>query len=341
MTDAPLLTTKNLRTHFVTDRGVVKAVDGVDFRIGRGEIVGLAGESGSGKSVFARSVLRLIQPPGQIVDGKIIFEGEDLLKKSEREMRHIRGGDIALAFQDPLTALNPVLRVGPQVAEVVRRHGVRDGGDSALRGWSRRDARGRAIEMMEAVRIPEVSQRYGQYPHQLSGGMRQRAVLASVLACNPSLLIADEPTTALDVTVQAAILDLLQEAKRRHGTSILLITHDLGVIHHFCERVAIMYAGRIVEWGDTRDVLTSPKHPYTEGLLECLPSLRGQAELHPIPGEVPDLLDLPSGCAFSPRCPRALPTCTEFDPPVVDVGGGRWTRCHLFGGTGKQGDPNE
>jgi len=340
MTDTPLLTVKNLQTHFATDGGVVKAVDGVDFSIGRGEIVGLAGESGSGKSVFARSVLRLIQSPGQIVGGEIIFEGENLLEKSEREMREIRGGAIALAFQDPLTALNPVLRVGPQVAEVVRQHGVRDLSDSAVRGWSRGDARGRAVEMMEAVRIPEVSRRYDHYPHQLSGGMRQRAVLAGLLACNPSFLIADEPTTALDVTVQAAILDLLEEARNRHGMSILLITHDLGVIRHFCERVAIMYAGRIVESGDTRDLLASPKHPYTEGLLECLPSLRRKAEVHPIPGGVPNLLDLPTGCAFGPRCPRAVPTCAELEPPAVNVGDGRWARCHLLSGIDKGGEPD-
>ena len=340
MTNTPLLTVKNLRTHFATDRGVLKAVDGVDLSIGRSETVGLAGESGSGKSVFARSILRLVQSPGRIVEGEVLFEGEDLLKKPEREMRQVRGRAIAFAPQDPLTSLNPVLRVGPQVAEVVRRHGVRAGDDPAVRRWSRRAARERAVEVMEAVRIPEVSQRYSHYPHQLSGGMRQRAVLASALACNPSLLIADEPTTALDVTVQAAILDLLQEAKRRQGTSVLLITHDLGVICHFCERVAVMYAGRIVEWGDTRDVLTSPMHPYTEGLLRCLPRLRGSAELHPIPGRVPDLLDLPPGCAFGPRCPRAVPVCTELDPPVVDLGGGRWTRCHLFGGTGRREGPD-
>lgn len=325
-----LLQIRNLQTFFLTSHGVIKAVDGVDLDIGSGETLGLAGESGSGKSVLARSILQLIQPPGQIVGGEIFFKGEDLLRKTDREMRRIRGGSIAMAFQDPLTTLNPVVRVGPQITEVVRLHGLRRDDAITIQKPDRRTARGKALNMMEAVRIPEPLRRYAQYPHQFSGGMRQRAVLATALACNPSLLIADEPTTALDVTVQAGILELLQELRHQHGTSILLITHDLGVIDHFCDRVAIMYAGRLVEGGLTRDVLSDPKHPYTEGLLACLPHVRTESTIQSIPGEVPDMLHVPEGCAFHPRCPRVMPVCPETEPPVLQVGEERWIRCHLF-----------
>ena len=325
-----MLRVKNLRTYFFTDLGVVKAVDGVDLNIGYGEAVGLAGESGSGKSVLARSILRLIQPPGRTVGGEILFEGEDLLEKTEREMRTIRGGAIAMAFQDPLTTLNPVLRVGPQIAEAVRIHDLGGVGSIPVKGVHPSDARGRALKMMRSVRIPEVEERYRQYPHQFSGGMCQRAVLAAALACHPSLLIADEPTTALDVTVQEAILELLREIQCEQGTSILLITHDLSVIDCFCEQVAIMYAGRIVEWGRTRDVLSTPQHPYTVGLINCLPKLGQKSAIHPIPGDVPDLSNLPRGCTFQARCTRAMPVCAESEPPVVDLAGERWARCHLF-----------
>lgn len=324
-----LLQVKDLHTHFFIDEGTVKAVDGVDLRLRQAETVGLVGESGSGKSVFARSLLRLIEPPGRIVAGEVLFEGADVLRLSDREMRALRGGSIAIAFQDPLTTLNPVLRVGPQIAEAIRLHGVhQDRGGEELPG-SRRHARDRALERMTAVRLPEAWQRYNQYPHEYSGGMRQRAVLAAALACNPALLLADEPTTALDVTVQATVLDLMREAQREHGTSILLITHDLGVVSHFCERVAVMYAGRLVEFGRTDDVLSSPKHPYTEGLLKCLPSLRRRSALQPIEGEVPNLADLPGGCSFHARCPRAMEVCASQEPPVIGLGEDRWTRCHL------------
>ena len=330
MSAEPLLQINNLTIHFFTDLGIVKAVDGVDLHINRGETVGLAGESGSGKSVLARSILRLIQPPGKIVDGEILFEGENLLAKTEGEMRKIRGGAIAMAFQDPLTTLNPVLRVGPQIAEAVQLHGVRVPNAAVRKSFRRGEARQRTLEMMKSVRISEVEQRYCQYPHQFSGGMRQRAVLATALACNPSLLIADEPTTALDVTVQASILELLLDAQREYGTSILLITHDLGVIDHFCEQTVIMYAGRIVEWGQTRDVLSTPKHPYTQGLLECLPRLGVQSPIHPIPGDVPDLSNLPVGCAFRLRCSHVMPACMEIVPLIAKVSENRWTRCHLY-----------
>jgi len=330
MSSHPLLRVRDLTTYFFTDLGVLKAVDGVDLQIGRGETVGLAGESGSGKSVLGRSILRLIQPPGRIVGGEVLFEGEDLLAKTEGEMQNIRGGAIAMAFQDPLTTLNPVLSVGPQIAEAVRLHGVRADDGTTIPSTSRWAARQRALEMMRSVRIPEAVQRYRQYPHEFSGGMRQRAVLATALACNPSLLIADEPTTALDVTVQAVILELLREVTCTHNTSVLLITHDLGVIDHFCQQVAVMYAGRIVEWGPTRSVLSEPMHPYTEGLLNCLPRLDYESVIRPIPGEVPDPLNLPEGCAFHVRCPHTMPVCAKTEPRVAEVGEGRWVRCHVY-----------
>jgi oligopeptide/dipeptide ABC transporter ATP-binding protein len=313
-----LLEVRNLTTVFESSRGPVVAVNDVSFRVERGETLGLVGESGSGKSVTALSILRLVQPPGRIARGAVLFRGRDLLPLPEREMRRVRGAEIALIFQEPMTALNPVFTVGDQIAEALTVHGR----GTRAQAWTR------AVELLEAVRIAEPARRASDYPHQLSGGMRQRVLIAMALACRPSLVIADEPTTALDGTIQAQILDLLREMKQAFDLSLLLITHDLGVIAETADRVAVMYAGRIVEEGPVRAIFNDPKHPYTRGLLGPLPGGRGR-RLQAIDGTVPDLAALPRGCAFAPRCPDRFEACDVAPPPSFEIGPARSARCYL------------
>ncbi|HXX37668.1 MAG TPA: ABC transporter ATP-binding protein [bacterium] len=318
----PLLHVKNLKTYFYTDEGVVRAVEGMTYDLHKGETLGIVGESGSGKSVHALSIMRLIaSPPGKIVDGEILFEGRNLLKLSDEEMRKIRGNRIAMVFQEPMTSLNPVLTVGEQIAEAVILHQRLD----------KRAAWERAIEMLERVKIPSARQRVKDYPHQFSGGMRQRVMIAMALSCNPSVLLADEPTTALDVTIQAQILELMRELQREFGTAIIMITHNLGVIAEMCDNVVVMYAGRPVEETDVHRTFHDPRHPYTWGLLHSVPKLYERSErLIPIEGQPPSLVDLPPGCAFAPRCPFAMEVCTQVDPPSVPVSEGHSARCYLY-----------
>src|SRR6478609_3640571 len=304
----PLLEVENLQTHFRTPDGVNRAVDGVSFHVKEGETLAVVGESGCGKSVTASSILRLIpEPPGKIA-GSIRFRGADLLQLSDKEMRRVRGNDISMIFQEPMTSLNPVLTVGRQLGETLRLH----------QRVSRREADDRAQEMLQLVGIPETERRLDEYPHQLSGGMRQRVMIAIALACRPELLIADEPTTALDVTVQAQILELLADLQRQLGMSIVLITHDLGVVAETAERVVVMYAGSVVERATVESLFARPRHPYTAGLFLSLPSLEHEGgALRPIEGSVPDAVNLPSGCRFHPRCPFALPICKEKAPELT------------------------
>lgn len=320
MTD-PLLEVRNLRTWFHTAAGVARAVDGIDLSIGRGETVGLVGESGCGKSVTALSLLRLIDAPGRIEAGSVIsFEGRDLLSLTERELRAVRGNRIAMIFQEPMTALNPVFTIGDQVAEVARIHARA----------SSREAWKRAVEMLERTGIPDPAERAREYPHQLSGGMRQRVLIAMALMMNPALIIADEPTTALDVTIQAQVLELLRELQQRTGTAILLITHDLGVVAEVVDRVAVMYAGQIVEESDVITLFRQPHHPYTQGLLEAVPRLDTQRDrLRVIAGTVPPATQWPPACRFHDRCEFAWDRCTSEPPPLYAVGGGHSSRCHL------------
>jgi oligopeptide/dipeptide ABC transporter ATP-binding protein len=315
----PLLCVEHLATVFDTPRGPVAAVNDVSFEIGAGETLGLVGESGSGKSVTALSILRLVQPPGRIASGRIRFKGRDLLALDEREMREIRGAGISLIFQEPMTALNPVFKIGDQIGEALLVHGRA----------TRREARAAAVDLLRAVRIPNPESRVGDYPHQLSGGMRQRVMIAIALACRPSLVIADEPTTALDVTIQAQILDLLRDMKAAFNLSLLLITHDLGVIAETADRVAVMYAGRIVESGPVRAIFRNPQHPYTRGLLASIPGGAPGQRLSAIEGSVPMLGALPSGCAFHPRCPDRFERCTIDPPPDYVVGPDQTAKCHL------------
>ena len=318
---APLLELDDLRTWFYTDTGVARAVDGVSFRVNAGETVGIVGESGCGKSVTALSILRLVRPPGRIEPGSHIrFEGKDLMALDEHAMQKIRGNRIAMVFQEPMTALNPVFTVGDQIAEVARIHA----------GMSRRDAWAKAVEMLNLVGMPAAAQRAGEYPHQLSGGMRQRVVIAMALVMNPALVIADEPTTALDVTIQAQILELMADLTRRLGTSVLLITHDLGVVAENCARVIVMYAGEVVEEATTATLFDAAHHPYTEGLLGAMPRVGGEAErLATIPGTVPPPTAWPTGCRFHDRCPYAWDRCAREHPPLYQIGGGHVSRCHL------------
>jgi oligopeptide/dipeptide ABC transporter ATP-binding protein len=317
----PLLHVENLHTYFYTESGVARSVDGVAFDIAAGETVGVVGESGCGKSVTALSILRLIRPPGRIEPGsEIVFRGRDLATLSEREMRDVRGAQIAMVFQEPMSALNPVFTVGDQVAEVVRIHG----------SGSRKEAWNRAVEMLETVGIPAAAERAHEYPHQLSGGMRQRVVIAMALVMNPALVIADEPTTALDVTIQAQILELLVEQQRKFGTSILLITHDLGVVAESVSRVIVMYGGEVVEQADVRDLFARAHHPYTEGLLRAMPRMGQQRErLATIPGTVPPATAWPQGCRFHDRCPYAWDRCVREHPPLYQIGANHVSRCHL------------
>jgi len=320
-----LLEVNNLRTHFPTRAGLVRAVDGVSFYLDRGELLGLVGESGCGKSMTALSVMRLIAPPGKIVGGEILFDGKDLLKFSDSEMRQMRGDDIAMIFQDPMTSLNPVYTVGEQIAEALRLH----------RKLSHKQARQAAIEAMREVAIPDPGRRASDYPHQLSGGMRQRVMIAMALACNPKLLIADEPTTALDVTIQAQILELLDDLRRQRELAVLLITHDLGVVAEVADRVAVMYTGKIVEESPVDELFARPKHPYTEGLLRSVPKLTSehvikQERLETIEGTVPRPTDLPPGCHFAPRCSHRMPRCIEGEIPLYHIEGEVSVRCVLY-----------
>jgi peptide/nickel transport system ATP-binding protein len=316
---APLLELDNLHTWFYTDTGVARAVDGVSFRVGAGETVGVVGESGCGKSVTALSILRLVRPPGRIEPGSAIrFEGGDLLALEERDMQRIRGNRIAMVFQEPMTALNPVFTVGDQIAEVARIHA----------GMSKRDAWQKAIQMLRLVGIPAPEQRASEYPHQLSGGMRQRVVIAMALVMNPALIIADEPTTALDVTIQAQILELMADLTRRLGTSILLITHDLGVVAENCSRVIVMYAGEVVEEASTPELFAHAHHPYTEGLLGAMPRVEAE-RLATIPGTVPPPTAWPDGCRFRDRCPYAWERCEREHPPLYQLNAAHTSRCHL------------
>src|SRR4026209_2275388 len=320
-----LLEVKNLETHFPTRAGLVRAVDGVSFYIDTGELLGVVGESGCGKSITALSIMRLIAPPGKIVGGEITFDGKDLLKLSDAEMRQIRGDDIAMIFQDPMTLLNPVFTVGEQIAEALRLH----------RKLPRKEARRTTIEAMREVAIPDPSRRVDDYPHQLSGGMRQRVMIAMALACNPKLLIADEPTTALDVTIQAQILELLDDLRKQRELAVLLITHDLGVVAEVADRVAVMYTGRIVEESPVDELFARPKHPYTEGLLRSVPKLSmtdvvEKSRLETIEGVVPRPTDLPPGCHFAPRCRYRMPRCTEEEIPLYQLEGSVQVRCALY-----------
>jgi oligopeptide/dipeptide ABC transporter ATP-binding protein len=317
-----LLDVRNLKTWFATRRGEVRAVDDVSFTLEQGEVLSLVGESGCGKSVTALSILRLVAPPGRIAGGEILFEGRDLLKLREVEMRAIRGDDIAMIFQDPMTSLNPVFTVGEQIAEAIRLH----------RKVSKKEAWNQAVEGMRDVAIPAPEARAKSYPHEMSGGMRQRVMIAMALACDPKLLIADEPTTALDVTIQAQILDLLNQLRERRNLALLLITHDLGVVAETADRVAVMYAGRIVEEAPVKELFNRPRHPYTEGLLRAVPRLDESGEarkrrLQTIEGVVPNPLELPPGCRFAPRCQHAMEKCREGEPPLLDLGAGQASRC--------------
>ncbi len=318
-----LLAVEDLHTHFFTEDGVIRAVDGVSFSIRPGETLGLVGESGCGKTVTALSILRLIpDPPGKIVGGTITLEGKDLVGMPEEEIRKIRGRDISMIFQEPMTSLNPVFTVGEQVAEGIRHH----------QKVSKREAWDRAIEALRRVRIPDPARRAGEYPHQLSGGMRQRVMIAMALALNPKLLIADEPTTALDVTIQAQILELLLALKAEVKMAVMLITHDLGVVAETAQRVVVMYAGRVVEEAPVQELFTDPLHPYTQCLLESLPTLeagKGERRLTVIPGLVPNLLELPAGCKFAPRCPKVTEECWPVEPGLREVRPGHWARCIL------------
>jgi len=321
MADAPLLDIRNLRTYFSVRGHTAKAVDDVSLSIPPGQTLGLVGESGCGKSVTAHSIMRLIpMPPGRIAGGEIRFEGRDLVKLSEAQMRRIRGNRISMIFQEPMTSLNPTYPVGDQVAEVLRLH----------EKLSRAAARARSLEMFRLVGIPAAEKRIDDYPHQMSGGMRQRVMIAMALACSPQLMIADEPTTALDVTIQAQILELMNRLKQETGASILFITHDLGVIAEMSQHVAVMYAGRMMEYADAKTLFRDPKNPYTIGLLGSIPVL-GQhtagGRLKTIPGVVPSLLQLPEGCLFSDRCPDVFADCRQIAPEMVPVGANHWVRC--------------
>ena len=321
-----LLEVRELKTYFRSEGKEVRAVDGVSFTLDKGKTLGLVGESGCGKSVTNLSILRLIpSPPGRIVGGEILLEGKDLARASESEMRRLRGNQVSMIFQDPMTSLNPYLTAGRQVEEVLQLH----------RGLSRKQARARAGEMFELVGIPDPARRLDEYPHQLSGGMRQRVMIAMALACEPKLLLADEPTTALDVTIQAQILELIKDLRRRLGAAVILVTHDLGVVAGMADDIAVMYAGRIVEYGPARDVFRNPKHPYTQGLLASKPRLDVKGALKPIRGMPPDLGALPEGCHFRPRCAYAHGRCMQY-PPQLPASPRHWAACWLLDDKGAE-----
>ncbi len=327
----PLLQVKNLETQFFTEEGVVKAVNGVSYDIMPGEILGLVGESGCGKTVSALSILRLIpMPPGKIVNGEIFFEGEDIVKMDEEEIRHIRGNKIGMIFQEPMTSLNPVLTIGRQLTETLELHLKMD----------KQAATQRAIELLEMVGIPEAKQRINDYPHQFSGGMRQRVMIAMALSCNPKLLLADEPTTALDVTIQAQILELLTRLTRELGTAVIIITHNLGVVARYADRVNVMYAGRVIETASAAELYANPRHPYTLGLLRSVPRLDEvrKEKLDPIEGMPPDLIHVGPGCPFRPRCRFAVERCKTENPPLVSVGDAHMAACWEWERVHKGGD---
>ncbi len=316
----PLLDVKDLRVHFHTDDGVVKAVDGVSFSVAPGETLGIVGESGSGKSVSSLTVMGLTDSPQAKITGEIFFQGQDLLKLPPEEMRLIRGQNISMIFQDPMTSLHPFYKVGDQIAEAILQH----------QKVSKKDAFQQAIDMLAKVNIPRPEERAKQYPHEFSGGMRQRAMIAMALSLNPDLLIADEPTTALDVTVQAQILDLIDRLKDEFNAAVIIITHDLGVVAEHCDDIQVMYAGKAVEFGNTDDIYYKPHHPYTWGLLGSIPSLTTETDrLNPIKGLPPSLINVPPGCAFSPRCPYVMDVCREEIPPLLPSDGHHASACHL------------
>jgi oligopeptide/dipeptide ABC transporter ATP-binding protein len=315
----PLLEIKGLKTHFFTQDGTVKAVDGVTFQIQHGQTLGVVGESGCGKSITSLSVMRLIERPGKIVDGEIMLNGEDLLKRSDEEMRDIRGDQVSMIFQEPMTSLNPVFTCGEQIAEAVQQH-------TAV---TRREAWDRAVQMLGLVGIPDPKRRAKEYPHQLSGGMRQRVMIAMALSTDPDLLIADEPTTALDVTIQAQILELMRDLRQKNRMAIMLITHDLGVVAEMADEVVVMYSGKVVERGDVRTIFGHPHHPYTQGLLHSIPRLDERVErLEVIKGTVPSPYNLPTGCLFKRRCPRRMPIC-DVAPPYRAIRDDHFSRCWL------------
>jgi len=317
-----ILTIRNLRTCFHTQDGTATAIDGLDFSVNHAEIVGVVGESGCGKSVTALSIMRLVpNPPGEIESGEIYFEGKDLLKLSENEMRKIRGNEISMVFQEPMVYLNPVFTVGDQISEPIRLH----------QGLSRRQALERVIELLKSVDIPAPKERIRNYPHQMSGGMRQRAMIAMAISCHPKLIIADEPTTALDVTIQLQILNVMRKLRDELGTAIILITHNLGIVAEMVDKVIVMYAGKVVEDSPVKDLFENPCHPYTAGLLKSLPRLdQKRRRLHIIPGNVPSILDLPDGCVFSDRCEKRFKRCLSERPPLLEIGVQRFCRCWLY-----------
>lgn len=323
LSNEKILEVKNLRTSFFTDEGEVKAVDGVDFSIEKGKTIGIVGESGSGKSITSLSILRLLQEPaGRVVGGEIIFKGEDLIKKSKKQMMDIRGNSISMIFQEPMTSLNPTLTCGEQIAESIRIH----------QKLNRKKAWAKAVEMLRLVGIPSPEKRAKQYPFELSGGMRQRVMIAIALACNPELLIADEPTTALDVTIQAQILDLIKKLQEELGTSLMMITHDLGVVAEMCDKVAVMYCGKVVEYADVKTLFTKPKHPYTVGLLNSVPKHDQdyEGDLAVINGSVPSPFNLPIGCRFAPRCEHAKDICLSQLPELETAADGDQVRCWIY-----------
>jgi oligopeptide/dipeptide ABC transporter ATP-binding protein len=334
-TPPPLLELEGLTTVFTLKRGRVQAVTGLTLSLERGQIMGLVGESGSGKSMTMLSILELVPYPGQIVAGEVRFKGRNLVGASSAELRDIRGKEIAMIFQDPMTTLNPVFPIGEQIRESLRIHGLMNGAGPRL-PWPfdrarKRAERKRVLRLLDEVGIPTPDEASHRYPHEYSGGMQQRALIAIALSCEPQILLADEPTTALDVTVQAQIIELLKRINRDHGTAIILVTHDLGLAAEFCQEIAVMYAGRVVERGPTDPLIEDPKHPYTQGLLDCIPRITAtRRRIQPIPGTVPDLIDLPPGCAFAPRCPHAHDGCTGHAIPLYEVGPDRLARCVLY-----------
>ncbi|MEZ4530574.1 MAG: ABC transporter ATP-binding protein [Thermomicrobiales bacterium] len=330
----PLLEVKNLRTQFFTQDGVVKAVEDVSFYVMPGETLGVVGESGSGKSITGLSIMRLIpNPPGKIVNGEVIFEGQDLLKLNDDQIRRIRGNQIAMIFQDPMTSLNPVLTINRQISEALQLH----------MGMSKDQAKARAIELLRMVGIPNAEERIDQYPHQFSGGMRQRVMIAMALSCNPKLIIADEPTTALDVTIQAQILDLMRSLQAERDTGVIMITHSMGVVAGMADRVQVMYAGSIVETASTEEIFANPRHPYTVGLMKSIPRLdaREREKLEPIRGLPPDLIDLPDICPFVPRCDYAREKCEQKRPPLQEVAPGHFSACWFWEEVSKEDVPTK
>jgi oligopeptide transport system ATP-binding protein len=320
MADDAILEVKNLRTYFYTDEGVVKAVDDVSFSLRKGEVIGIVGESGSGKSVANLSVMNLIlSPPGRILGGEVLFNGEDILKLKEKQLQKIRGARISMIFQDPMTSLNPFLKISTQLIETIMLH----------QNLDKKQAREKAIEMLAMVGIPAAAERIDSYPHQFSGGMLQRVMIAMALSCNPEILIADEPTTALDVTIQAQILDLMKDLTRKLGTAVILITHSLGVVAGMCDNIYVMYAGRVVELGTAEQIFETPQHPYTRGLIKSVPRLdrRNRDRLFSIPGQPPNVIDLPPCCPFFPRCSEAVERCKTAYPEQVDFGNGHKAAC--------------